>query len=66
MSALNDFLGKIVTQIVNPLILLMSGVAFVVFAWGVFEFIRGSGRRAGRRLCGALSASSSSSVPTAS
>lgn len=43
MSALDTYLGKIVTQIVNPLILLMSGVAFVVFAWGVFEFIRGAG-----------------------
>ena len=43
MSFLNTFLTGIVNQIVNPLILLMSGVAFVVFAWGIFEFVRGAG-----------------------
>jgi len=43
MSVLDSFLAKVVTQIVNPLILLMSGVAFVVFAWGIFEFINKSG-----------------------
>ncbi len=43
MSVLNAFLGKVVTQIINPLILLMSAVAFVVFAWGIFEFIKGAG-----------------------
>jgi branched-subunit amino acid ABC-type transport system permease component len=39
MVVLNQFLGKVVTQIVNPLILLLAASAFVVFLWGVFEFI---------------------------
>ena len=50
---LNAFLGKVVTQIVNPLILLLAAGAFVVFFWGVFEFIRDAGdenrREEGRR-----------------
>ena len=43
MSVLNAFLAKVVTQIINPIILLLSAVAFVVFAWGVFEFVRNAG-----------------------
>jgi hypothetical protein len=39
MVVLNQFLGKVVTQIVNPIILLLAASAFVVFLWGVFEFI---------------------------
>jgi len=40
---LNAFLDKVVTQIVNPLILLLAAVAFVVFVWGAFEFIAHAG-----------------------
>ncbi|MDD3531007.1 MAG: hypothetical protein PHV99_00175 [Candidatus Pacebacteria bacterium] len=36
---LNAFLDKVITQIVNPLILLLATVAFIVFLWGAFEFI---------------------------
>ncbi len=39
MPELNKFLGKVVVQIINPLILLLAAVAFVAFLWGVFEFI---------------------------
>ena len=39
MEVLNKFLGKVVVEIVNPLILLLSAGAFVVFLWGVFEFV---------------------------
>lgn len=39
-SVLNGFLAKVVTQIVNPIILLLVAAAFVTFLWGVFEFIR--------------------------
>lgn len=54
MSVLNQFIGKVVTQIVNPIILLLSAAAFVLFLWGVFEFVahaadetkRTEGRRA--------------------
>lgn len=40
MRVLNEFLTKVVTQVINPIILLLSAVAFVVFIWGVFEFVR--------------------------
>lgn len=43
MPVLNDFLAKIVVQIVNPIILLLAASAFVVFVWGVFEFVAHAG-----------------------
>ncbi|MFA6415109.1 MAG: hypothetical protein WC217_02530 [Candidatus Paceibacterota bacterium] len=43
MDVLNKFLGKVVEQIVNPIILLLAASAFVVFLWGVFEFIKNAG-----------------------
>ena len=36
---LNPFLSKVVAEIINPIILLLAACAFVVFIWGVFEFI---------------------------
>ena len=36
----NTLIQNILTNIVNPLILLMVGVAIIFFLWGVFEFIR--------------------------
>ncbi len=56
MAVLNEFLVKVVTQIVNPIILLLSAAAFVVFVWGVFEFIAHAGdetkRTEGRKAIG--------------
>lgn len=43
MSVLTQFLGKVVVQIVNPIILLLAGSAFVVFVWGIFEFVAHAG-----------------------
>ena len=43
MSVLNAFLDKVVAQIVNPIILLLAGGAFVVFLWGVYEFVAHAG-----------------------
>ncbi len=43
MVVLNQFLGKVVTQIINPIILLLAASAFVVFLWGVFQFIAHAG-----------------------
>ncbi|MFA6408266.1 MAG: hypothetical protein WCW36_02210 [Candidatus Paceibacterota bacterium] len=37
------FLGRFITQIINPIILLLAASAFVVFLWGVFEFIAHAG-----------------------
>ena len=43
MSVLNSFIGKVVVQVINPIILLLSAGALIVFLWGVFEFIRQAG-----------------------
>jgi hypothetical protein len=48
MSVLDTFLAKVVTQIVNPLILLLAAGAFVAFLWGVFEFIKSAGDASAR------------------
>ncbi len=48
MPVLNQFLGKVVAQIINPIILLLAASAFVVFLWGVFEFIVHAGEEAKR------------------
>ena len=40
---LDKFLGSVVIQIINPLILLLAATAFILFLWGVFEFIKGAG-----------------------
>jgi len=34
-----DFLNKVNRFILNPLILLAFAIAFLVFFWGIFEFI---------------------------
>ena len=36
----DTLIQNILTNIVNPLIILMVGVAVIFFLWGVFEFIR--------------------------
>ena len=48
MRVLNEFLVKVVVQIINPIILLLSAVAFVVFLWGLFQFIWHAGDEAKR------------------
>lgn len=40
MSVLDKYLDNIVREIVNPLILLLIAVAFAVFVWGIFKFVR--------------------------
>ncbi|OGG93964.1 hypothetical protein A2609_02370 [Candidatus Kaiserbacteria bacterium RIFOXYD1_FULL_47_14] len=48
MPALYSFVAKVTAQIINPLILLLSAVAFVVFLWGVFEFVANAGDKTKR------------------
>ena len=43
MSVLNGFLDKVIVQILNPLVMLFAAGAFVVFIWGVFEFVLHAG-----------------------
>lgn len=48
MSVLNEFLLNVVAEIINPIILLLSAGAFVVFLWGVFVFIKEAGDEGNR------------------
>lgn len=43
LDKVNQFLGKVIVQIINPIILLLAACAFVLFLWGVFEFIAHAG-----------------------
>ncbi len=43
MAALSKFLGLVVVQIINPIILLLAGAAFVLFVWGGFQFVLHAG-----------------------
>jgi len=46
---LDAFIFKVVVQIVNPIILLLSAAAFVVFLWGLFQFVAHAGDEAKRK-----------------
>ncbi len=37
------FLAKLYVEIINPIITLLFAVAFLVFFWGIFNFIRAYG-----------------------
>ncbi|MBI2409495.1 hypothetical protein HYV30_00420 [Candidatus Kaiserbacteria bacterium] len=43
MSVLYQFVGKLTEQIVNPILLLLTAVAFVIFLWGAYEFVANAG-----------------------
>lgn len=50
MNIFNDFIGKVEQAIINPLITLMAIAAFVVFVWGVVDFIAGAGNEEKRKI----------------
>ncbi len=43
MNGFDKLLNGIILQIINPIMVLMSASAFVVFLWGVFIFIKNAG-----------------------
>ncbi len=49
MAQLNQFLNRVTVEIINPIILLLAASAFVVFLWGVFEFIAHAGDETKRK-----------------
>ena len=53
MSSTNEIINKIVEVVINPLIILLMAIAFILFLWGGFEFIANSsgveGREKGKR-----------------
>ena len=48
MAQLEIFLGGVVREIINPIMLLLSAGAFVVFLWGVMKFIMNAGDETAR------------------
>ena len=43
IDVLDSFLAKVITQIFNPILQLLIAVAFLVFVWGVFMFVKDAG-----------------------
>lgn len=42
METLQNFIQKIGTVVINPIIQVLFGAALVIFLWGVWEFIKGA------------------------
>lgn len=49
-NAFTTFLGKVEAQIIDPAITVLALAAFILFAYGVFEFIRGADSDEKRKL----------------
>ncbi|MFN4181203.1 MAG: hypothetical protein ACK4FA_00695, partial [Candidatus Paceibacteria bacterium] len=47
-SGVDEFIGKVNAAILNPLIKLLFAIAFIVFFYGVVEFIRSADSEEGR------------------
>lgn len=50
LAAVSNILCRINEQIINPLIILLLGIAMLIFLWGGFVFIRGADSDEGREL----------------
>lgn len=48
MDALNAFLGKVTTAIINPIVTLIALAAFILFVYGVMIFIKNAGNEEAR------------------
>lgn len=48
MQTLTQFIGKVVTLIINPLIGLLFALALAYFVWGAAQFILNAGSEEGR------------------
>lgn len=46
----NEFLHKVAVNLIDPLITLLGLAAFILFVWGVVEFIGGAGNEEKRSL----------------
>jgi succinate dehydrogenase/fumarate reductase cytochrome b subunit len=49
-SPFNTFVGKVESAIINPLITVVALAAFILFIYGVFEFIQGADNDEKRKL----------------
>lgn len=43
-----EFMAKVFTAVIQPLLLLLFGFAFIIFIWGIFVYIRDSDDAKGR------------------
>jgi len=50
MISVSALLNRIATEILNPLIVLLFGMALILFLWGGFKFIRDADSEEGRTL----------------
>lgn len=49
MNAFDTFVKNVQTEILNPLITVIALAAFIIFVWGVVEFIRGADNEEARK-----------------
>lgn len=47
-ASVKDLANKFISQVVNPLIAVLFGIAMIVFIWGVVEFIAKAGSEEAR------------------
>lgn len=50
MESFDRFIDIVTREIINPIITLLALAAFVVFVWGIVDFIRGAGNEERREL----------------
>jgi predicted permease len=48
-APLNDFIAKVGAQLITPTITLLALIAFLVFVWGVVEYVRNAGEEEARK-----------------
>lgn len=49
MSPFDTFIKNVQTEILDPLITVVALAAFIIFAWGIVEFIRGADNEESRK-----------------
>ncbi|HEX5774572.1 MAG TPA: hypothetical protein VFY28_01270 [Candidatus Paceibacterota bacterium] len=50
MEAFNSFITKVEAEILGPIVTVLALLAFVLFVWGVVQFIASSGDEEKRRI----------------
>jgi len=41
-TTIRDLINKVISDILNPFIVLLFGVAIVIFVWGIIQYVIGS------------------------
>lgn len=45
---LDEFMTKVFSAVIQPLLVLVFGLAFIIFVWGIFQYIRNGDETKGR------------------